>query len=131
MTKYINANIKSKKELAQRLSNGEVFYTPGNKYKLYFKESSDGNPFALDCASMNGAWSLYKELLIKKEWYEDLTEPMLCYVSDVIDGDFCEIKFISEFVDEKFIETHSFNKWKYATPIATLSELNKLQEEKK
>ena len=92
-TKLIPANIKSKKELAQRMLDGEVFVTSrGNK--IYFNpETTCYSPFTFynkgrdEEASIVGAWDSYKDLFIKEEveWYEEIPEQgVLCWHRGVI-----------------------------------------------
>lgn len=97
-TQYINANIKSKRELAQRLLDGEVFYLGNGCTRLYFDETDGNSPFRIvqvDCTkvryasqAMEPRWIDYHSLQIKKEvkWYDKLDgtaqNGVYCFVWD-------------------------------------------------
>lgn len=76
---YKNAGIKSMKEAAQRLINGEVFYI--RECKLYF-DVSKIPPFRVGSDSILNLWRDFEEWQIKSEWYEDLGEGVLCWAWD-------------------------------------------------
>ena len=118
-TKYVNAGIKSKEELAQRLMDGEVFYCGG--FKIYYDKDVAGSPFRFDDAFLKDGWDDYKALLTKQEipWYEDPDSfPCLCWVSDFDKSpdkkDY--LKIISDFDDGFFVACRG-SSWNYATPL--------------
>lgn len=74
---YKNAGIKSKKEAAQRLINGEVFIFNGCKVLF---DASCASPFRLAGGSLDMDWHSYPEWCTKTEWYENLGEGVLCWV---------------------------------------------------
>ena len=61
---FKDANIKSKRELAQRLIDGEEFFTSAG-WKISFVEEAT-NPFCHSTIAWN--WSNYKDLQIKVDW---------------------------------------------------------------
>ena len=68
MSEYKNAGIKSKKELAQRLIDGEVFYW--SNIKVYFDDFFD-NPFRNGDSSLD-IFDYFEHFTTKTEWYEKL-----------------------------------------------------------
>ena len=120
-TKYVNANIKSKEELAQRLMDGEVFYCGG--FKIYYDKDVAGSPFRFDDAFLKDGWDDYKALLTKQEipWYEDPDSfPCLCWV-DHFDknprGDKHEADIIIWYEDGCYVPQRDGTPWKHATPV--------------
>lgn len=89
-TKYVNANIKSYKELLSRLIEGEEFYH--GLIKVYYDENEryKGQPFRYDQFALMGCSDAYPEFCVKKEveWYEDLPDHgVLCEIeTDTLAG---------------------------------------------
>lgn len=84
--KYVNANIKSKKELAQRMIDGEEFYFEnykGEKVKVMFMPHYE-NPFRYGGERLKSVWNEYLKFLLIEEpkWYGDITKPVPCFVSN-------------------------------------------------
>jgi len=76
-----NANIKSKRELAERLINGEVFYSKTGA-KIYYDENKS-NPFRLDGSTLLAYWDRYDEFYVKGSWFEGIPEEgVLCEVEE-------------------------------------------------
>lgn len=90
-TKYVNAGIKSKAELAKRLADGDTFYLNGGESRFYF-DANFIRPFrALHASkpssstSIGAGWEMYEGMCIKKEmeWWEDIPKQgVLCWVKD-------------------------------------------------
>ena len=88
MKKLVNAGIKSKRELAERLLAGEEIYAVEGR-RVYFSEDSTDSPFLLEYSQnesdhMLGIWNNYANCLVKREvpWYENITKPVPCWVSN-------------------------------------------------
>jgi hypothetical protein len=79
----VNANIKSKKELAQRLIDGEVFYTESG-IKVFYDEIQDSTPFRLGIYNLVGdVWESYSSLFKEVNWWDNIPEEgVLCWVDD-------------------------------------------------
>lgn len=73
--KLVNAEIKSKKELAQRLLDGEVLYTAGGK-ELSFDEESE-YPW-----QVVHDWEFFFKVMREPHWYENIAKPVPCRVWD-------------------------------------------------
>lgn len=75
-----NAGIKSKREAAQRLLDGEVFYNRVGD-KIYFNESKT-SPFLIGNTILGPSWGDYKSWQTKPDWRDEVSEdnPVLCWV---------------------------------------------------
>ena len=115
--KLINANIKSKKELAQRLIEGEVFYThAGNKV---FYDGAMCNPFRWEGWVLNEIWEDFRPLQKKVSWQEEIPEQgVLCWVGDKGGVNMVVATIIITFSElEEFSYKSIDDRWKYATPL--------------
>lgn len=72
--KLINAGIKSKKEAAQRLIDGEIFYSSDGS-KIFFDKATDRSPFRFDVIGMSSFWDHFKQWQIEDP-YAELEEAM-------------------------------------------------------
>ena len=122
MSEYVNAGIETKQELLKRLVDGEEFYTEKG-VRVCCNWSFD-NPFRLGGVGLDLGLSevLYRDLTIKKEWYDCLPEKeRLCWVGDsqwsidakefsrwVVDFD---LELESKFKDDKGL------RWELAEPV--------------
>lgn len=82
-TKRVDAGIRSKKEAAERLIAGEVFYDAYNK-KIYF-DGDEVIPFRYGDEPLSGVWATYIdwETEVEIPWYEEADAfPRLCRVWD-------------------------------------------------
>jgi hypothetical protein len=84
---YKNAGIKSKKEAAQRLIDGEVFYSPISQSEIKFVPSRtqpfryvESRKFVDNCLDM--AWDTFADWQVKVDWRENIGEGVLCWVWD-------------------------------------------------
>jgi hypothetical protein len=112
----VNANIKSKKELAQRLIDGEVFYIDGNQ--ILFCENTGTDPFRFNNESLYSCWNAYERFQKEVNWWDNIPEEgVLCWVSDTNKN----LKSNPSIVKRKdfggnFITTNG-TPWFYATPV--------------
>lgn len=116
--KLVNAGIKSKKELAERLINGEVFYHNGSLARTEIKFILDyANPFRYGSDQLNLVWSEYESMLKEVAWYEDITEPVICWVwdSDEVDKTPRVVESFGDDPDYPF--TTNNNKFMNARPV--------------
>lgn len=109
---YKNAGIKSKKEAAQRLIDGEVFYCAGRKIKF---DPSCVNPFRFETVNIY-VWDMYADWQIKPEWYENLGEGRLCWVWDADGAPGQRVAIVVKYeVGNKFGTASVW--WRYAEPL--------------
>jgi len=114
MLKLINAGIKSKRDAAARLLNGEKFYFRDKE--IYFIDGSLPTPFRLGSKALSvDAWELFKKWDREVGWQEEL--PVLCWVWDHNNED-KTLKIISNIEDGnyKFIDEHD-DGWLNAIPV--------------
>lgn len=78
---YKNAGIKSKKEAAQRLIDGEVFYSSLLNQRIYF-DDSNRNPFRYADERMKDCWDEFSEWKVEVNWHDDIGDGVLCWVWD-------------------------------------------------
>ena len=122
MIKRVNAGLKSKSDLYKKLFEGEVFYTHQGG-KLYYSElySIRGEtPFRFDDTYLAGVATMYKALLseVDVEWYEDITKPVLCWVSDINPTAKRHTTLVISYDKELQYSFTSLNDtWKHATPV--------------
>ncbi len=79
---YKNAGIKSKKEAAARLLDGEKFYYKGLEMSF---DPAFTHPFRAGEGGLTRSWRYcteWEEWNVKPEWYDDLGEGVLCWVWD-------------------------------------------------
>lgn len=74
-----NAGIKSKKEAAQRLIDGEMFWFDG--WKIHF-DDSEWVPFRIDDDELYATWSTFAEWETEIDWRENIGKGVLCWVWD-------------------------------------------------
>lgn len=118
----VNAGIKSKQELAERLMAGEVFWS--SDHKIYYDER-EVNPFRVGTSALNGCWDDFKGFLIKKEWTETIPEEgVLCWVSDSVDkavaGRYAIARVVTGYIptDKYSYRTETGDcEYRYATPV--------------
>lgn len=128
MKKLVNAGLKSKKELAQRMIDGEVFIHETGA-RLYYSEQSPlgKSPFLVkhsdgDIEEIEGLWSYCSEMLVEVEveWYDYLEEtgPRLCWVGDTEEtlkrGS--KVRLVKMFCENTYIDTSNVP-WEYAIPL--------------
>ena len=122
MIKRVNAGITSRSDLYKRLFNGEIFYTRVGG-KLYYSEPYSiigESPCRFDETYLAGIATTYDLLLseVKIEWYDDITESVLCWVSDLNPTAKRYTTLIISYDKEPH---YSFkaraHDWKYATPV--------------
>ena len=76
-----NANIKSKRELIERMLAGEVFWLDGKK--IEFDESGSYSPFSIGSAALDASWGLFTEMEKECPWHEDIPGcGVWCWVKD-------------------------------------------------
>lgn len=102
MKKRVNAGIKSKGELADRLKAGEVFYIEGCKEKMYYDEKAGGSPYRYDDGALDNGWRLFKflEVEVEVKWYDNITKPVLCLIWDDVEPDIKAVTFVSKYDEE-------------------------------
>ena len=121
--KLVNAEIKSKKELATRLMDGEVFYK-GGYFKLAYEEDGTGSPFRAGSTHMNSVWDEFEFLQKEVIWYENIDKPVLCFVSDKkgCDNQNSGILVLIKSYTGAGTSNYPFdtddNQWAYATPVS-------------
>jgi len=124
--KLVNAEIKSKKELATRLMEGEVFWTQSGA-KIYFLEENfqpyDAIPFRFDEIALDGSWEEYPDLQKEVIWYKNIEKPVLCWCNDAEgcdnqkSGALLLVKGYTLKVSSDYPFDTNDNHWKYATPV--------------
>ena len=81
-----NAGIKSKKEAAQRLIDGEVFYHNGHSLKF---DNQWVNPFrtiyGLNNTKIDDEWSYFDNWETEIDWRENIGKGVLCWVWNEIE----------------------------------------------
>jgi len=116
---YVNAGIKSTKEMYTRLLEGEVFYFEDEKYIFedgYFytryEEEGGGVPYI-------NLLEKYKHFQIKKPWYEFASEenPILCRVREKEGGYTMYEEIIGYHKSIEYPYQTSFNSWFHAEPV--------------
>lgn len=123
--KLVPANIKSKKDFAQRMLDGEVFYnTFGDK--MYYDENSRTTPFPFlfkddggEIQPLGAAWNSFDRVMVEIKWDENIPEEgVLCWVSDTSPNSrrYAEI-IISKKEEEGYSYWTDECGWTYATPV--------------
>lgn len=80
--KHVNAGIKSKKELAQRLIDGEEIYNKRGKL-LCFDGNKQGLPFVVMCNNekicMGSSWGNYDQMTVREEvsWVDGIADSVM------------------------------------------------------
>ena len=122
MIKRVNAGLTSKSELYKRLFDGEVFYTELGG-KLYYDElyiTRGETPFRLGESYLAGIATRYALLLseVDVEWYDVITKPVLCWVSDSSSNRNTYSTLITSYNKGANLPFKAgvYN-WKYATPV--------------
>lgn len=115
--KLVNAGIKSKKELAQRLIDGEVFFN-SNGHKVYF-DCGENNPFRVNYSPMDSGWRHYEGFRVEPPWYENITEPAICWVWDSDEGSKLLQLVVSFGDDPDYPFTTKYNKFTNARPVTS------------
>ena len=109
----------TKKELAQRLINGEVLYFSDTEY-VYF-DPTEHPPFrfnaGLGVSVPLDLWDV-TEWRTKPKWYEDLKEPVLCWLWDYGDNPKMNAGLVYKY-EEGSTWPYFYNSigYRYATPI--------------
>lgn len=117
-----NAGIKSTKEAAQRLIDGEVFWCDG--YELKFDDQWL-NPFrtiyGLNNTEIDDEWSCFDAWQIEIDWRENIGKGVWCWVwGDEYENKFraVVIRYMPDKIHKYMIETPSnFAAWKNAEPM--------------
>lgn len=115
--KLVDAKLKSAKEFATRMIDGEVFYFDGCKYayciseSCFYRESLNDQ---LDAGYIN--LEAYKEMQIEAKWYDDIKKPILCWISHHSKNKKTEAQFIEEKVEGGYMTTSGI-RYKYVTPV--------------
>ena len=122
MIKRVNAEIKSKSELYKRLFEGEIFYTPTGG-KLHYDEVyilTGETPFRFDEEYLASVACRYRSLLseVDVEWFDNITEPVLCWASDncIDDKDYPVLIFSYDKGEYAPFKSRIIS-WRYATPV--------------
>ena len=122
MIKRVNAGITSKSKLYKRLFDGEIFYTLSGS-KVHYDEMyiiKGKTPFRFNDTYLAGIAMFYSELLIQREveWYDDITDSVLCWVSDDIPSAREYSSLITAYCKEMRAPFQSRgHNWIYATPV--------------
>lgn len=120
--KLVNAGIKSKRELAERLMAGEEFFTLGGAL-ISYEENASGSPFRFRVKDgLHDVWNSYESLQKEASWYENIEKPILCWASDYkgqnnkLQG---KLYLISTYTGESSYPFSGTDEtiWKYATPV--------------
>lgn len=122
--KLVNAEIKSKKELATRLMAGEVFWS-NNEYKVYYEDvGGRSSPFRFGNSELSFCWADYATLQKEVIWYENIEKPVLCWCSDSEDyatqenGHLLLVKSYTRAGTSDYPFDTEEDQWKYATPVS-------------
>ena len=122
MIKRVNAGLTSESELYKRLFDGEIFYTATGS-KLYYSEPyalKGETPFRFDDKYLAGIATMYELLLseVDVEWYDVITKPVLCWVSDSSSKRKIFSALITSYTTGSNLPFKAgvYN-WKYATPV--------------
>jgi len=123
---YKNAGIKSKKEAAQRLIDGEVFYSPISQSEIKFVPSRT-QPFRYvesrnvdNCLDM--AWDTFADWKVKVDWRENIGEGVLCWVWDDDSEKRKRIAVVVAYhkyraITERFVTDDNVGSWANAKPL--------------
>jgi len=123
---YKNAGIKSKKEAAQRLIDGEVFYSPISQSEIKFVPSRT-QPFRYvesrnvdNCLDM--AWDTFADWQVKVDWRENIGEGVLCWVWDDDSEKRKRIAVVVAYhkyraITERFVTDDNVGSWANAKPL--------------
>jgi len=123
---YKNAGIKSKKEAAQRLIDGEVFYSPISQSEIKFVPSRT-QPFRYvesrnvdNCLDM--AWDTFADWKVKVDWRENIGEGVLCWVWDDDSEKRKRIAVVVAYhkyraIPERFVTDDNVGSWANAKPL--------------
>ena len=122
MIKRVNAGITNRSGLYKRLFDGEIFYTlSGSKVhydEMYIIEGK--TPFRFNDTYLAGIAMFYSELLtqMEVEWYDDITDSVLCWVSDDIPSEREYSALITAYRKGAHtpFQTRGHS-WVYATPV--------------
>ena len=114
----VNAGIKSKKELAERMMNGEALFLRGVPF-AYNEEHV--NPFRVGSCPLNDSWALYRDVQKEAEWFHSIDKPVLCLVSDKNVEDFYSTvtTYIASYDSDAinpFISAYGLS-WRHARPV--------------
>ncbi len=121
-TSYKNAKIQSKKELATRLMNGEVFWIDGKK--IFFDGGELDSPFRCGRMALDDYWDNFKDMEIENLWFNNIPKQgVICRVSDIQGGindeqETGSIDTITSYTSGASLPFQSnWFKWRYAEPV--------------
>ena len=131
MNTYINAGIKSKKEAAERLINGEVFFMKAELHEIldelheiFFDAHQDPCPFRLDNSYLHSSWDNFDQWLIKQDWRDNIGDGVFCWVWDECQS-LQSLRLITEYVEgDQYPYINNKCGWMNAKP-ASLEEIKK------
>ena len=123
--KYINAGIKSKKELAQRLIDGEAIYTPYFKL-ITFDEDKFEQPFTVGDNTLNATWRDFAECQLLAKWQDDIGDGVFCWVSDYDENEKSKVRLILSYNPAATYAYYAQSgaPYMYATPLTKEEALN-------
>jgi len=116
-----NAGIKSKKEAAQRLIDGEVFYWDGAQ--LSFRDNDHEQPFGTIMISrssnldMNVSWGSFDEWEVDVDWRENIGKGVWCWVWDSDESDRSAFIVKNYNMKDKMPYITDFGGWMNAEPM--------------
>ena len=114
-TEYVKADMSSA-EIAKAMIDGEIFYSANGKYSYSWNGIRFVNHLGTDIGIVGKFW---RKVETEIQWYENITKPVPCWVSDK-DPSAKKLAFlIKEHIadsDLPFAATTG-SIWKYATPL--------------
>lgn len=113
--KLVNANLKSAKEFANRMMDGEVFYFNDWEYAYYPHEGGFYKHLPSHKMHVHVCLCLYEDIQIEAKWYEDIEKPVICWVSDNSREERDCVDLIIAKVKGGYYTGGTY--WKYATPV--------------
>ena len=117
---YVNAGLKSKKELATRLMEGDVFYhkgSNGSKMKVHF-DPSGRSPFRIDAYPLSSFWDMFEEFTEKQEWFNNIGDRVPCWVSNTDPTSRYCVDTIHTYKTSSDVPFCGYYEdWRYATPL--------------
>ncbi len=120
-----SAGLTSKAEAILRMVQGEVFYDHGTKLSMTVdKHSHSRVRFVLNDGIENdikGYWDTLEHWeveIIEPEWYENITDPILCWVSDLSKYERSTARYVTRYDECAPYPYHTkHTMYDFATPV--------------
>jgi len=118
--RHVNAQIKTIQEARARLEAGETFWLNGSCISYDEEYIYNGlSPYRCKNSALKDYWYYYAEWKVKVEWYDNITKPVFCWVSNSSPSDRDIAVWICEKVPDSPIsfKAVSGQVYNYATPV--------------